>query len=101
MRSTAKSAMAPAPIAADNQVVVRSSGRSMTCWVSASMRVSVPWSTRQGEAVPCHPALRARIELDTAFAVEHHDGAVSGRVGGPVVAWNPGAAEGPPTPLHL
>ena len=42
-----------------------------------------------------------RIELDATLAVEDHDGPVGGRVGGPVVARHPGAAEGAPPSLHL
>src|ERR1700678_3222940 len=100
MRSTSKSAMAPAPITAANHEAVRSLGRSMTGRVSESMRLSVP-GANQGEAAPCHPAVRVRIELDAALTVEDHDGTVGGGIGGPVVARHPGAAERPPTPLHL
>src|SRR6202000_344204 len=105
MRSVASAATGPAPIVSVNQEAVRSLGFSMTrspaCSLFTTMGPQRARSLCQREAVPCHPALRVRIELDTAVAVEDHDRPVVGGVGGPVITRGTRAAERPPPPLHL
>ena len=101
MRSTAKSATAPAPIFSVSQEAVRSLG-SLDDLLGVRGHEGQRARSRASEK-PSQAIRRSgvRIELDSALAVEDHDGAIVGGVERPVVARHPGAAERPPPPLHL
>src|SRR6202790_3630333 len=74
---------------------------AITCAPRGAADSSTASARGQREPFPRLPAVGVRVVFDAGTPIEHHHRAVGTGVGGPVLAWYAGTAEGPPAGLHI